>query len=220
MLDEGRKRDAAANAILALSFAANAAQSPQALVSSGKVEAPGVAGMQRLMDPRKKRKDLDLQRVSHSSRNRKMKTFREFVEEAYLIEMRKEDKVAGKQKTPLYTTVKSARAERQPEGSDTKWKIRKSEKKSVSQGASLGRYKQGMIDKETNPYASRQEVAGTYKRHAHGGGGYGAEAPGVKRGVKKVPGEKKGRQYGDAPTPAEKVALRRAQRARSSGGGR
>lgn len=70
MLDEGRKRDAAANAVLALSFAANAAQSPQSLVSSGKVEAPGVANMQRLMDPRKKRKDLDLQRVSHSARNR------------------------------------------------------------------------------------------------------------------------------------------------------
>ena len=71
MLDEGRKRDAAANAVLALSFAANAAQSPQSLVSSGKVEAPGVANMQRLMDPRKKRKDLDLQRVAHSARNRK-----------------------------------------------------------------------------------------------------------------------------------------------------
>jgi len=83
MLSEGRKRDAAANAVLALSFAANAAQSPQALVKSGSIEAPGVAGMQRLMDPRKKRKDLDLQRVSHSARN---KTFKEFVEEAYLIE--------------------------------------------------------------------------------------------------------------------------------------
>lgn len=86
MLDEGRKRDAAANAVLALSFAANAAQSPQALVSSGKDAAPGFANMQRLMDPRKKRKDLDLQRVSHSARNRKLKTFKEFVEEAYIIE--------------------------------------------------------------------------------------------------------------------------------------
>ncbi len=86
MLDEGRKRDAAANAVLALSFAANAAQSPQSLVSSGKVEAPGVANMQRLMDPRKKRKDLDLQRVAHSARNRKLKTFKEFVEETYITE--------------------------------------------------------------------------------------------------------------------------------------
>jgi len=86
MLSEGRKRDAAANAVLALSFAANAAQSPESLVSSGKVEAPGVANMQRMMDPRKKRKDLDLQRVSHSARNRKLKTFKEFVEEAFIIE--------------------------------------------------------------------------------------------------------------------------------------
>lgn len=138
-----------------------------------------------------------------------MKTYQEFVVEAYLIEMRKEDKVAGKQKTPLYTVVKSARVEKQPEGSDTRWKVKKFERKTVSQGASLGRYKQGMLDIETNPYASRHEVAGTYKRHAHGGGGYGAEAPGVKRGVKKVPGEKKGRQFGDGLSPAEKVALKR-----------
>lgn len=33
----------------------------------------------------------------------KMKTFKEFLEEAYLIqEMRKEDKVKGKKKTPMY----------------------------------------------------------------------------------------------------------------------
>jgi hypothetical protein len=83
MLEEGRRRDAAANAVLGAAFALSAAQSPQSLVKSGHIEAPGVAGMQRLMDPRKKRKDLDLQRVSHSARN---KTFKEFVEEAYLIE--------------------------------------------------------------------------------------------------------------------------------------
>ena len=38
MLQEGRKRDAAANTLLALSFAANAAQSPKDLVRSGHVE--------------------------------------------------------------------------------------------------------------------------------------------------------------------------------------
>jgi hypothetical protein len=146
-----------------------------------------------------------------------MKTFKEFLEEAYLVEMRKEDKVAGKKKTPLYTTTKSARVERQPEGGDTKWKLRKSEKKTVSPEASLGRYKQNMIDKETNPYASRED--NYYSRHAHGGGGYGAKAPGAKRGVKKVPGEKKERQYGDGPSPEQKVALRRAKAARSAGGG-
>jgi len=90
MLDEGRRRDAAANTFantfLGAAFALGAAQSPEALVSSGKEAAPGFANMQRLMDPRKKRKDLDLQRVAHSARNRKLKTFKEFVEEASLIE--------------------------------------------------------------------------------------------------------------------------------------
>jgi len=156
-----------------------------------------------------------------------MKTFKEFLEEAHLYEMRKEDKVAGKKKTPLYTTVKSARVERQPEGSDTKWKLKKSEKKTVSREASLGRTKQGMIDTATNPYASRYEVLGTYKRHAHGGGGSGAEAPGRKRGVGKLEQQKierakreKGeRPIGSGPSPEYKVALKRAQRSRSMGGG-
>lgn len=148
-----------------------------------------------------------------------MKTYREFIEEAYIYEMRKEDKVKGKKKTPLYDVQRSGRVMRQPEGSDTKWKLRTSEKKTISKGATLGRYKQGMIDKETNPYAGRQEVAGSYSRHAHGGGGYGAEAPGKLRGVKKVPGEKKGRQFGDGPSPEQKVALRRTKAARSAGGG-
>lgn len=87
MLSEGRKRDAAANAILALSFAANAAQSPQALVRSGNVEAPGIQLMSNMMRKRKEaNRNLDSGRVSHPARNRKKKTFREFVEEAYLIE--------------------------------------------------------------------------------------------------------------------------------------
>jgi hypothetical protein len=87
MLSEGRKRDAAANAILALSFAANAAQSPQALVRSGNVEAPGIQLMSNMMRKRKEaNRNLDSGRVSHPARNRKMKTFKEFVEEAYLVE--------------------------------------------------------------------------------------------------------------------------------------
>jgi hypothetical protein len=150
-----------------------------------------------------------------------MKTFKEFLEEATLFEMRKEDKVAGKKKTPLHTIIKSARVERQPEGSGTKWKVQKSERKTVSQGASMGRYKQGMLDKETNPFGSRHEVAGTYKRHPHGGGGYGAAAPGVKRGVKRTATiqQRRERPFNAGPTPAEKVALKKARRARSTGGG-
>ena len=146
-----------------------------------------------------------------------MKTFKEFLEEAYLNEMRKEDKVKGEKKTPLYKEVGGGRVERQPEGSDTKWRVRKSEKKGLSPRAATGRMKQGMKD-PTNPYSGGIEMPGA-ARHAHGGGGSGAKAPGRLRGVKKVPGEKKGRQFGDAPTPAQKVALRRAKSARSAGGG-
>jgi len=159
-----------------------------------------------------------------------MKTFREFLEEAYLVEMRKEDKVKGKEKTPLSVTVKSGRVEKQPEGGDTKWKVRKSERTSLTQAAAHGRTKQGMKD-PTNPYSgadSAGSTLSTYSRHAHGGGGSGAKAPGVKRGVGKLQQqeidkarrERGERPIGSGPSPAYKVALKRAQRARSSGGGR
>jgi len=50
-----------------------------------------------------------------------MKTFREFLEEAYLIEMRKEDKVKGKKKTPLYINPETTKStiKKSPEG---RWK--------------------------------------------------------------------------------------------------
>lgn len=87
MIVEGRKRDAAANALLALSFAANAAQSPQALVRSGHIEGPGIQLMSRMMTKRKEAdRNLDSGRVSHPARNRKKKTFKEFVEEIELLE--------------------------------------------------------------------------------------------------------------------------------------
>ena len=225
MLSEGRKRDAAANAILALSFAANAAQSPQALVKSGNVEAPGMQLMSNMMRKRKEaNRNLDSGRVSHPARNKKMKTFKEFVEEAYLVEMRKEDKVKGEKKTPLYSTTKSARVERQPEGSNSKWKVKKSTRKSLSPRAATGRMKQGMIDKETQPYATRMHGAA---RHAQGGGGSGAAAPGRLRGVgklekqkmEKTPEGERVRPFSAGPSPEQKIALKRAKVARSAGGG-
>ena len=86
MLSEARKRDHVANAVLALPFAANAAQSPKDLVRSGHVEGPGVQLMSRMMKKRgEAERNLDSGRVSHPSRNRKKKTFREFVEEAIII---------------------------------------------------------------------------------------------------------------------------------------
>lgn len=78
MLSEGRKRDAAANAVLALSFAANAAQSPQAFVSSGEKAAPSLPLMGELMRKRKEaNRNLDSARVSEPARNRKKKNFSE-----------------------------------------------------------------------------------------------------------------------------------------------
>ena len=57
-LEEGRKRDMAANALLALSFAANAAQSPKDLVRSGHIEGPGVQLMSRMMRKEQKQKEI------------------------------------------------------------------------------------------------------------------------------------------------------------------
>lgn len=77
-----RKRDSAANALLALSFAANAASSPKNLVRSGYIESPGIQLMSRMMSKRKEaERNLDNPRVV----SRGSKTFKEFVE-SYLIE--------------------------------------------------------------------------------------------------------------------------------------
>jgi hypothetical protein len=150
-----------------------------------------------------------------------MKTFREFLEEAYLVEMRKEDKVKGETKTPLHVTTTSGRVVKKPEGG---LEVKKSTRKSLTPRAATGRMKQGMIDRETQPYATRMPGA---VRHAQGGGGSGAAAPGRLRGVgklekqkmEKTPEGERVRPFSAGPSPAQKVALRRAQRSRSTGGG-
>jgi hypothetical protein len=102
MISEANKREKIANAVLGATFALSAAQSPQDFVRTGKIESPGAALMQTWGKKRgEAERNLDSGRVSHPARNKKMKTFREFLEEAYLSEMRKQNKVAGKQKTPL-----------------------------------------------------------------------------------------------------------------------
>lgn len=157
-----------------------------------------------------------------------MKTFKEFLEEAYLVEMRKEDKVKGKKKTPLYISKTSGRVERKLE--DNQWKLKKSTRTSLNPEAAIGRIKQGMKDPK-NPYSGADSAGGalsTYSRHAHGGGGSGAKAPGRKRGVGKLEKQKMDKEQrergerpiGSGPSPAYKVALKKAQRARSMGGGR
>jgi hypothetical protein len=86
MIDEGKKRDVAANALLGLAFAVNATQSPKDLVRSGHIEGPGVQLMSRMMQKRgEANRNLDSGRVSHPARNRKKKTFKEFVEEVLII---------------------------------------------------------------------------------------------------------------------------------------
>ena len=76
-LEEGRKRDTAANALLALSFAASAAQSPKDLIRSGNIEGPGIQLMSRMMNKRKKATASGLGNPRISVKNR---TFKEFLE--------------------------------------------------------------------------------------------------------------------------------------------
>ena len=88
MLDEARKREKIANAVLAATMAASAAQSPKDFVRLGHIESPGTALMQRWGRVRgEAERNLDSGRVV--ARNKKLKTFKEFVEEAYIQEAQK-----------------------------------------------------------------------------------------------------------------------------------
>jgi hypothetical protein len=83
MLDEARKREKVANALLGAALAATAAQSPKDFVRTGHIESPGTALMQMWAKKRgEAERNLDSGRVSHPARNRKKKTFEEFVCEA------------------------------------------------------------------------------------------------------------------------------------------
>jgi len=138
MISEASKREKAANAFLAATMALSAAQSPEAFVTTGKIESPGVALMQRWGRVRgEAERNLNSARVSDPARNKKMKkTLKEFLEEAYLSEMRKEDKVAGKQKTPLYNVKTNKKLEKTPEG---KWEMETTTYKRPSEAATFGR---------------------------------------------------------------------------------
>jgi hypothetical protein len=90
MLEEARKREKVANAFLAATMAASAAQSPKDFVRTGHIEAPGTALMQMWAKKRgEAERNLDHGRVI--PRNVKKKTFKEFVEESYLTEQSRED---------------------------------------------------------------------------------------------------------------------------------
>jgi len=137
MISEASRREKIANAVLGATFALSAAQSPKDFVRTGNIESPGVALMQTWGRKRgEAERNLDSGRVSHPARNKKMKTFREFLEEAYLSEMQKQDKVAGKQKTPLYNVKTNKKLEKTPEG---KWETKTTTYKRPSAEATFGR---------------------------------------------------------------------------------
>ena len=138
MISEASRREKIANAVLGATFALSAAQSPKDFVRTGNIESPGTALMQTWGRRRgEAERNLNSARVSDPARNRKkMKTFKEFVGEAYLSEMRKVDKVAGKQKTPLYNVKTSKKLEKTPEG---KWEMETTTYKRPSEAATFGR---------------------------------------------------------------------------------
>ncbi len=124
-----------------------------------------------------------------------MKTFREFLEEAYLVEMRKVDKVKGKKKTPLYVTKTQKTVQKAPEGSGKKWETRTIEKKQINPVADLGRYRQGKVGGAPAIQAGGTHGGPTmgFKPHEHGEGGSG-------RGVKKARGAKTAPKPGTTAT--------------------
>lgn len=97
MISEASRREKIANAVLGATFALSAAQSPKDFVRTGNIESPGTALMQTWARRRgEAERNLNSARVSDPARNKKMKTFREFLEEAYLSEMQKQNKLGLK----------------------------------------------------------------------------------------------------------------------------
>lgn len=152
MISEASRREKIANAVLGATFALSAAQSPKDFVRTGAIESPGTALMQTWGRRRgEAERNLNSARVSDPARNKKMKTFKEFVGEAYLYEMRKEDKVAGKQKTPLYNVKTNKKLEKTPEG---KWETKTTTYKRPSEEATFGR------TRPLHAHGSRNGVSG------------------------------------------------------------
>jgi hypothetical protein len=144
-----------------------------------------------------------------------MKTFNQFLEEAYILEMRKEDKVKGKKKTPLYLTKTYTTVQKAPEGSGKKWETKKTEKKQLNPVADLGRFKQG----KTGSFPAIQ-AGGThggptmgFKPHEHGEGGSG-------RGVKKERGAKTAPKPGTTATDRVQAKRKAEDSWRGQYGGR
>jgi hypothetical protein len=152
-----------------------------------------------------------------------MKTFRNFLEEAYLVEMRKEDKVKGRKKTPLYVNPEINVMKKSDDG---KWK-----KETSNRFSGKGRI---------NPVVQMARAKRPSSKQSFGMSGYGAMAndpgapqpqgtsagkKGIFRGKKKSDPEiqkmKKSAPMGDlndpitrltSKTPKEKIDLKRSKR--------
>ena len=149
-----------------------------------------------------------------------MKTYGQFIQECTIIlEMRKEDKVKGKQKTPMYLSKTSGSVKKTPEG---KWKLEKIQHERPNPDAVMGRRRQGMTptpgDTQYPGWGSEREQL---RRHSQGGGGSGARnnKPGEGRGVKRTQTIQQRRERPnweptvDSRTPAEKVRDKRLKAA-------
>jgi len=132
-----------------------------------------------------------------------MKTFRNFLEEAYLVEMRKEDKVKGKKKTPLYINPEKDVVKKSPEG---RWKktavkqfagkgvinpeVSRARMKRPSTGASVGH----------SGYISSPQDPGAPQAHGTSGGKAGAL-----RGVRQKGRRDRNDPIGDVSTPSRRL---------------
>ena len=117
LINEASKREKVANAILGLSFATSALQSPSDFAKTGAVESPGVILMQEWANKRgEAERNLDSGRVTPSSRNRKIKEDVNISKEALMMlmikKMMNEKKrknyllnygYVGEEKTPAWT---------------------------------------------------------------------------------------------------------------------
>lgn len=153
-----------------------------------------------------------------------MKTFREFLEEAALTEMRKEDKVKGKEKTPLYVNPDIKVIQKSPEG---KWKTEKIKRfpgkgtlnpvVSMARSRRATRYTHGSGTSGHTGHSSSGIIVDPSDPGAPQPHGTSDGKKGYLRGVKKVPGDPTKKQDpGPLPkgeffhqTPAQKVQRRR-----------
>ena len=218
MLSEAKKREKVANALLGLAFATSAAQSPKDFVRTGNIESPGTALMQTWGKRRDEaERNLDSGRVSHPARNKKMKTFREFVGEAYLSEMRKEDKVAGKQKTPLYKTKKTIK--KSPEGNwETKTYKRPSEEATFGRSRPLhahgSRYGVSGIHRgvkqadQKKPYVPTTDAKARKRHKDFFRHNYGEVADNKRKEAQNAPGFKQASQSWSSSKPETKPSAR------------